>query len=72
MTANVQKGAGVAYGGFYLEAIAHDARVTQQALSVTDPAVDEDLFERFLTHEIHKVLEVCCDLRPTVDISVVA
>ena len=32
---------------------------------------DETPFDKFLTSNIHEVLKVCADLRPSVDISVV-
>ena len=32
---------------------------------------DETPFDKFLTNNIHEVLKVCAELRPSVDISVV-
>ena len=50
-----------------------DYNLTQQAYVAVDNGerLDEGLFDRFLTHSVHPVLEVCAALRPSVDISVV-
>jgi len=49
-----------------------DYILCQQAFTALDnnSNVDEKLFEKFLTNDIHQVLSVCVNLRPTVDISV--
>ncbi|MEH2270988.1 MAG: hypothetical protein V7K68_21660 [Nostoc sp.] len=45
----------------------------QQAFPTLDSnlKIDQELFDQFLTHEIHQVLSVCAKLRPSVDISIV-
>ena len=50
-----------------------DYNLTQQAYVAidNDESVDGDLFDRFLSHEVHPVLEACATLRPSVDISIV-
>ena len=50
-----------------------DYILCQQAFTALDYdlQVDEKLFDKFLTNEIHQVLSVCAKLRPTVDISVI-
>ena len=35
-----------------------------------EPKIDEDLMDNFINNDIHQVLEVCGELRPSVDISV--
>lgn len=50
-----------------------DYNLTQQAYVAIDThePLDKGLFERFLTHSVHPVLEACAALRPSVDISIV-
>ena len=49
-----------------------DYILTQQAFTKLDEGVqvDEELFDNFYNNEIHQVLSVCAELRPSVDISV--
>ena len=51
-----------------------DYILKQQAFAALDrdEAVDESLFDDFVNNNIHQVLKVCADLRPSVDISIVA
>ena len=48
-----------------------DYLLTQQAFVAIDTGadLDEKVFEAFLTHPIHPVLQTCAALRPSVDIS---
>jgi ketol-acid reductoisomerase len=50
-----------------------DYILKQQAYAALDGAneVSEELFDKFVNSDIHQVLKVCSDLRPSVDISVV-
>lgn len=50
-----------------------DYLLTQQAFTALDQGtqVDEGLFDNFMHSNIHQVLAVCSELRPSVDISVV-
>ena len=50
-----------------------DYILKQQAFASLDSntKVDEGLFDEFVNSDIHQVLKVCSDLRPSVDISVV-
>jgi ketol-acid reductoisomerase len=50
-----------------------DYILKQQAFTAIDgnAVKDETPFDKFLTSNIHEVLKVCADLRPSVDISVV-
>ena len=50
-----------------------DYILKQQAFAHLDKGaqVDESLFDDFVNNNIHQVLKVCADLRPSVDISVV-
>jgi ketol-acid reductoisomerase len=50
-----------------------DYNLTQQAYVAIDngETLDRGLFDRFLTHSVHPVLEACAALRPSVDISIV-
>ncbi|MBH69284.1 MAG: ketol-acid reductoisomerase, partial [Rhodospirillaceae bacterium] len=50
-----------------------DYILKQQAFAALDSGddIDESLFEEFSNSDIHQVLKVCADLRPSVDISVV-
>ncbi|GAB4447515.1 MAG: hypothetical protein Kow0031_30090 [Anaerolineae bacterium] len=50
-----------------------DYLLTQQTFTALDQGaqVDEGLFDDFMHSEIHQVLAVCSELRPSVDISVV-
>jgi len=50
-----------------------DYLLTQQTFTALDEGiqVDEGLFDDFMTHNIHDVLGVCSEMRPSVDISVV-
>lgn len=50
-----------------------DYNLTQQAYVAIDngDAPDGDVFDRFLTHEVHDSLATCAELRPSVDISLV-
>jgi len=50
-----------------------DYILKQQAFAQLDKGaqVDESLFDDFVNNNIHQVLEVCADLRPSVEISVV-
>jgi ketol-acid reductoisomerase len=50
-----------------------DYILKQQAYAALDgsDAISEDLFDKFVNSDIHQVLKVCSDLRPSVDISVV-
>jgi len=50
-----------------------DYILSQQALTAldSDKAVDDEMFDKFTKNPIHKVLAVCAELRPSVDISVV-
>ena len=50
-----------------------DYILKQQAYADLDGAneVSEELFDKFVNSDIHQVLKVCSDLRPSVDISVV-
>lgn len=49
-----------------------DYMLRQQAFTALDegPQVDEVLFDNFVRDDIHQVLSVCAELRPSVDISV--
>ena len=49
-----------------------DYILRQQAYTALDQGVqvDEDLFESFMHNDVHQVLAVCAELRPSVDISV--
>jgi ketol-acid reductoisomerase len=49
-----------------------DYILTQQAFTALDSGVqvDEELFDDFIKNDIHQVLSVCAELRPSVDISV--
>ncbi len=51
-----------------------DYILKQQAFASLDKGegVDESLFDNFVNNNIHQVLKVCADLRPSVDISIVA
>ncbi len=48
-----------------------DYNLTQQAYVAIDnnEALDDDVFDRFLDHEVHESLGTCAELRPSVDIS---
>ena len=50
-----------------------DYILKQQAYADLDSGnqVNEELFDKFVNSDIHQVLKVCSDLRPSVDISVV-
>jgi len=50
-----------------------DYNLKQQSYAAMDAGdkVDESLFDKFVNSNIHQVLKVCADLRPSVDISVV-
>lgn len=50
-----------------------DYMLSQQAFTALDQGtqVDEGLFDNFMNSDIHQVLAVCSELRPSVDISVV-
>ncbi len=50
-----------------------DYNLTQQAYVAIDnnEALDDGIFDRFLSHEVHDSLETCAELRPSVDISLV-
>ena len=50
-----------------------DYILCQQAFTALDCdlQMNEKLFDKFLTNEIHQVLSVCAKLRPSVDISVI-
>ncbi len=50
-----------------------DYIIQQQAFVSYDESnsINNDLVEKFKNHIIHEALSVCCELRPTVDISVV-
>tara|TARA_B100001057_G_C22769366_1_gene918934 strand:- start:14 stop:1501 length:1488 start_codon:yes stop_codon:yes gene_type:complete len=50
-----------------------DYILKQQAYAALDGTteVSEELFDKFVNSDIHQVLKVCSDLRPSVDISVV-
>lgn len=50
-----------------------DYNLEQQAYVAIDEstALDTSLIEQFKTHPIHQAMEVCCDLRPSVDIALV-
>jgi ketol-acid reductoisomerase len=45
----------------------------QQAFTTLDQGnqVDEELFDNFVHSDIHEVLSVCAELRPSVDIALV-
>lgn len=49
-----------------------DYQLTQQAYAAVNEEIDgdADMMDRFLNHPLHAALEVCRDLRPSVDISV--
>jgi ketol-acid reductoisomerase len=49
-----------------------DYMLRQQTFTALDRGtqVDEDLFDSFMHNDIHQVLSVCAELRPSVDISV--
>jgi ketol-acid reductoisomerase len=49
-----------------------DYIIHQQAFTALDQGVqvDEELFDGFMNNDIHQVLAVCAELRPSVDISV--
>jgi len=51
-----------------------DYILRQQAFTALDQGnqVDEELFDSFIHSDIHQVLSVCAELRPSVDISVVS
>jgi ketol-acid reductoisomerase len=51
-----------------------DYILRQQAFTALDQGnqVDEELFDGFIHSDIHQVLSVCAELRPSVDISVVS
>lgn len=51
-----------------------DYILRQQTFTVLDQGnlVDEELFDSFIHSDIHQVLSVCAELRPSVDISVVS
>ena len=48
-----------------------DYNLTQQAYVAIDnnEALDDDVFDRLLDHEVHESLGTCAELRPSVDIS---
>jgi ketol-acid reductoisomerase len=50
-----------------------DYILKQQAFTAIDENAvkDETPFDKFLTNNLHEVLKVCAELRPSVDISVV-
>jgi ketol-acid reductoisomerase len=50
-----------------------DYILTQQAYTTLDQGnqVDEELFDNFVNNNIHQVLAVCAEMRPSVDIAVV-
>ena len=48
-----------------------DYQLSQQALAPGAPKPDASVFDSFIDHPIHQVLETCGKLRPSVDISVV-
>ena len=50
-----------------------DYILSQQAFTALDAKqeADQGLLESFKSHKIHQVMEVCAELRPTVDIAVV-
>jgi ketol-acid reductoisomerase len=50
-----------------------DYILTQQAYTALDQGnqVDEELFDNFIDNNIHQVLAVCAEMRPSVDIAVV-
>ncbi|HMN27929.1 MAG TPA: hypothetical protein PKE45_07215, partial [Caldilineaceae bacterium] len=49
-----------------------DYILTQQSYTALDQGnqVDEELFENFMHNNIHQVLAVCAEMRPSVDIAV--